>query len=525
MTTSLFIRALIRESLLLELRNPPGESIPSDSKYFAHTVEGGHVLYYGVSPNGAPLSIPGTIGAAYGGPYGAGPEKVSGHVYDLTPAQINKADELVALGIFEKKEREHDYPEITFAHRKKIPGTQSAEWVTANDIPKVDISYWPIGAHFNFLLVDIDKKHVSLDASWTANQARRPGGGPGTSSTNKTYVIPSGDVAFVGKEIELKKLFKHLMTVDPRVTSDYTIVSPDDKYEKQTIGAVATKTRTTDVVVGSQTGEKLVAYHGTSTKRWPEIEKNGMIPGKYEKAYVDQIPGYSVKNLYFTMDPHDAENYATRAAIWDVSSALILKVEIPDITKIRPDEDTMNWFDLSRDYTLTQTGRESKSNDWDEINYKWVDKIKKSPGEKVHIAKHQHMKQIMEFMRMANRSKTDSYYTKSIDDEPTAGPEWEHDEEYAALMKDIDRSIIPFLTAGLTNTGAFAYKGRIPPKFVKRWKEYPRKPYPKSVEQGLTGAGDAYDTTRQAVLKKTKKYEESLVRSLVQCLINETNKK
>ena len=129
------------------------------------------------------------------------------------------------------------------------------------------------------------------------------------------------------------------------------------------------------------------------------------------------------------------------------------------------------------------------------------------PGGKVTIEKTQHAKNILNFVRLANRSITGDYYAKDIADAPEAGPEWEQDEEYAALLKDISRKLVGFITRSLTGLETFAYRGRIPPKFIKKWKEYPRKAYPKSVEGG---DDEAYEKTRAAVLKKTKTYGESV---------------
>ena len=506
------IRMLVREALLLELRNAPDGPVPAETKYFARPVSGGYVLYYGVKPNGGPATIPGTTAEIYA--------TLKGKDYDLTQEQIRKAEELVSLGIFEKNTRKVDYKDITFRYISKAPGSASQNCKTVSDVPDDYVYYGPKGSYNEYLLVDTDNKLVSLDATWSRYQARRGASTPKKTVKDKSYVMPSGDVAFVGEEIGLKKLFKHLTQVDPRVTPDYKIISPDDKYEGQTIGQAESTPRTTDIVAGGVQGT-ITTYHGTTTARWKDIEKRGMLPGKFQDAYADQIAGYSAKNIYFTMDPHTAENYATRAAIWYGGNPLILKVEIPDITKIVPDEDNLGWFDLSREYTLTKSDRHESSESWDPEKSRWVITKTTKAGDKHTVGTNQHFKTIMQVVRLANRSRTDTHYDKDISEMPEAGLEWIQDDEYKAMLKDVESKLMSQLTAGITEAGTFAYRGWIPPKFIKKWKEYPKKAYPKSVDTGKGGTGDEYQTTRQDVLKKVKRFDESLVRNLVRSMLAE----
>lgn len=508
--TNTQLRSLIRETLLLELRNTPNGPVPSDTKYYARPVAGGYVLYYAVGPKGKPTPIPETTTDYY--------QRVAGKDYDLTPDQIQKAEELTNLGIFSKSSVEEKYKDSTFKWRKNVPGTLSAQWKTEADVPDTATSYGPAGGdYFEYLLVDTENKLVDLAAGWTGYQSRRGASTPSKTVKDKSYVIPSGDVAFVGKETSFKKLLTHLMQADPRVTPDYKILSPDDKYEGQTIGQTSSAPRTTDVATGGAKGT-ITAYHGTSDIRWKDIEKKGMLPGKFEEAYADQIAGYSSKNVYFTMDPVKAENYATRASIWYGGNPLILKVEIPDISRIIPDEDRMGWFKLRREYNLKRTdGVDSWGGGYDAEKGGWQTVIK--PREGQVLAGEQHPKNIIGFLRYANQSKA---YGKYEEEAPEAGPEWVKDDEYYALLKDVEQGMAGFLAKSVGG-GTFAYRGWIPPKFIKKWKTYPKKPYPRSVDTGRGGSDDDYEKTRQSVLKKMKRFDknESLVRSLVRSMLTE----
>jgi hypothetical protein len=513
------LRSLIREAILLELRSTPDSPVPSDSKYFARPVGDGFVLFYSVGSDGHPEAIPGTVGYFYDSTYVRGAKPVSSDAYALNPEELKKTEELVAAGLYKKTEKVETYPEITFKYRKDKPGSQMSSWKSPEDVPKKSIQYSPLKPAFEFLLVDTEKGEVSLDASWMGSMSRRPGGSPGSPNRNKTYVIPSGDVAFDQKSVALKKLLSYLSSVDPRVKGDFRVVSPDDKFKGQSLSQVAKSPRAADVVMGT-TGT-ITAYHGTSTKRWPEIEKKGLNPGKFEEYYSDLVRGYSEKNIYLTLDPHTAENYATRAAVWDDANALILQVEIPDPSRIVADEDSFRDFDLDREYTLTQTQRQKTSSTWSPEDFRFIDVVSTEPGGKVTIEKTQHPRNILRLVRLANRSITGTYYDKDIAEAPDAGLEWVQDEEYAALLKDISRKLVGFITKSLTGVETFAYRGRIPPKFVKKWKEYPKKAYPKSVE---AGDEEAYEKTRQAVLKKTKTFESARsLRSLIREMLAESD--
>lgn len=62
------------------------------------------------------------------------------------------------------------------------------------------------------------------------------------------------------------------------------------------------------------------------------------------RDYYDLIKGYSEFNVYLTTNVHEAENYATRAAVDDRSKAVVLKVIVRDPTRFVLDEDTVNWM-------------------------------------------------------------------------------------------------------------------------------------------------------------------------------------
>ena len=76
-----------------------------------------------------------------------------------------------------------------------------------------------------------------------------------------------------------------------------------------------------------------------------------------------------------------------------------------------------------------------------------------------------------------------------------------------------------FLIKSLRNE-TFAYSGRILPKFIRKWKEYPKVAYPRVVDKG-GGTGREYEETRQKVIDKMKRFDknESFLRSIVKMLL------
>ena len=216
--------------------------------------------------------------------------------------------------------------------------------------------------------VDTNRGTVDFDMSWTEAMSRRQGlptarDRAWARPSQQTYVIPSGDVAFAGmSNTQTVKLLRHLMSADPRVTPDFRIVN-SERYRGRTVGDVAGDPRDVDVVMtGRGRGgmpTPLVAYHGTSTMRAKTILKEGFVPGRQRFTYEDQVPGYSEHNVYLTVNPEDAENYATRQAIFDKSNAAVLRVTIPpeEMKNIVFDEDTAKgWVKLDRNYLLTLAG-------------------------------------------------------------------------------------------------------------------------------------------------------------------------
>ena len=512
------LKTLIRESLLMELRELNASTTPADLRYFVRYFSTGFVAYY-TTEGDNPKVIPGstihgydTMGTGYDDPTIS-----SGHEYDLTPEQLERAKKFIELGLFKRTKRKTDYKETTFAHRQKRAGSQTVNWVSENDVPDVDVGYYPdrYESSVNSVLVDINKKEISLDASWNKRMSRRPGLKGGDSGPN--YVIPSGDVAFEGQQHVLQKVLKHILQVDKRVTQDFKIAG-DEKYYGKTIKDVVSSPREVDVALSGKSGpgfQKLFAYHGTSTARWKDIERSGLTPGKTGEHYVDLVKNYSNKNVYLTFDPVTAENYATRQTLKDGGKALVLKVEIPDLTKIVPDEDTLHNMKLKRVYTISKTLGEEQ--DWSDFSY--PRKVKTVNRPSVPIGPDVHFRQVMSWVNAANQTKA---YNKDIDEAPEAGPEIVRDAEFEAMMYDIEQQLPTFLKKALSKLGVFAYRGIIRPQFIQKFREYPKVKYPvKSKVMGLDF--DTYQTVRKDTQSKMKRFDttESLIRNLVRDTLRE----
>ena len=301
--------------------------------------------------------------------------------------------------------------------------------------------------------VSITDSTVDLDVSYKQNMNRRPA--PSNSGRDPadgpSYVIPSGNTAFTdgNTNVDLIKLLKHLLKDDPRVTRDFKVVG-SERHRGQTVGDVVGEPRDVDVAIGY--GPKghlrpLVAYHGTSMMRAKQILKQGLIPGK-GKEYVDKIPGHSNKNIYLTVNPESAENYATRQAIWDkTNEAAVLQVTIPPeaLPNLTFDEDAMGgWVELLRPYTLTVA---------DPSQFNGLAK-----GESYVMKEQIHHRTLFE--RMLSGA-------------------WVDDAEYRALVADVynpKKYIKNSIRLGLV-----PYQGIIPASWIRLYRSYPKIKYPAGV--------------------------------------------
>lgn len=91
--------------------------------------------------------------------------------------------------------------------------------------------------------------------------------------------------------------------------------------------------------------EKVTMYHGTSQARYEQIKQRGLMPRSMDPnrkfkddVYNDLIPNYSEDNVYLATTKKTADFYAKRQAKKDESEPVVLKIELPDNSKIVPDD-------------------------------------------------------------------------------------------------------------------------------------------------------------------------------------------
>lgn len=118
-------------------------------------------------------------------------------------------------------------------------------------------------------------------------------------------------------------------------------------YEDMSVGEVLKQERHGDTIVKGGQSKPMTFYHGTSNKRLAGIKTKGLVPGSTPEAYSDLVSGYSEHNIYLSTTVTQAENYATRAAVDDRAKAVVLKVVVHDLTKIIVDEDNTNWLNVT----------------------------------------------------------------------------------------------------------------------------------------------------------------------------------
>ena len=187
------------------------------------------------------------------------------------------------------------------------------------------------------LMVDHDKKLVDLyHDDWSDHRQRRRH----PSNERKSVTIPGAGAAFQDKHL-LSKFLRDLVKIDPPIAEFQLTGSPIEGLVKDYLD-----TAKVDPVhqTTHQTSGVIRLFHGTSMKRWNTIQKQGLRPGNAPKVYVDLVSGYSEHNIYLACSLLLARNYASRAAVDDRSSAVVLEVTVRDFTKLILDEDNVHWL-------------------------------------------------------------------------------------------------------------------------------------------------------------------------------------
>ena len=383
--------------------------------------------------------------------------------YNLSPESLKQLEKMASAGLVQKFSRSIKYPDLDFDYRKGEEGSPAASWQSPQDLPDSYVEHRVLGPKRGFgLRVNHGKGEISMDLSFLDWMTRRGGQKPGSDPNRKypSYVIPSGDVT-AGTVQDVKKLLKHVTQKDTRDVLDYPIVG-NEKFYGMTVRDVLEQRGASETQRATNpSATDLVAYHGTSSELAKNILSKGLRPGKSQYSYVDQVEGWSEGNVYLSISPTDAENYATRAAIWYGGKPTVLRVTVPDPANIVADEDTWREFKLDEPITV---------GDDDDIVY-------------THV-----------HPRDWPRNR-EYWLEKGWIDERTA----------ASVDAQVEREIKTNIKSGLKGaSGAFAYRGPIMPKFIEKWREYPKKSY--GPESKLDQ--EKYDKIRADVLAKMKRFDQ-----------------
>jgi len=134
---------------------------------------------------------------------------------------------------------------------------------------------------------------------------------------------------------DIQAAFKNLRKYG--VTDDFKLKGVPSPYNGMKMGDFLKHPDPVQTMMG---GGGQIMYHGTSKKRWNEkISREGLRPGNTGEIYVDLVKGYSEENVYLATTAKVAEFYGKRQAEKDNDDGyVILKVEVPDSAKLRPDD-------------------------------------------------------------------------------------------------------------------------------------------------------------------------------------------
>ena len=206
------------------------------------------------------------------------------------------------------------------------------------------------------IIVDTQEKTIDFGAFSREFKDRRP---RAFSGKKGTLTIPSGDAAIRGQQQDMKKIMGFLIKNDPRIDKAYRIIGVrewanltlnDVMYDKAAgkKGRRPVAQRAVQAIQGMAVGGSYL-FHGTSEYRWKEIQRLGFMrggaPSREGYQYVDLKQGWSEDNVYLTDTIEDAENYASRQFDKDGGKAVVLRVKIPDTSKLVIDEDNQAYLD------------------------------------------------------------------------------------------------------------------------------------------------------------------------------------
>ena len=209
------------------------------------------------------------------------------------------------------------------------------------------------------IIVDTENKTIDFGAFERAYSNRRP---RSFSGKKGTLTMPSGGTGLRGDQQSMKKIMGFLIKNDPRVDKTYKIqgvlewanLTLDDvMYDKEEgrKGVQPVNQRVVQDMQGMKTGGSYL-FHGTSEYRWNEIQRLGFMrggaPSREGYEYADLKPGWSEGNIYLTDTIEAAENYASRQFDKDGTKAIVLRVKIPDPSKLVIDEDARGILDHTR---------------------------------------------------------------------------------------------------------------------------------------------------------------------------------
>jgi hypothetical protein len=459
---SLIKRELQKKQLLKELRDMP---VPG----LANFTKDDYIITMTLDDNGKSTGFVYTIPTEHA-------ESPSSHLkfvpygvykdYLLSPATRNSLETFVAAGVASKGEQEISSYSQDFAFKNDMkraePGSLAEKWKSPDDVPDTYIYYQLLRPNsLAGLRVNHTKKEIDTHMKHLGWMSRRGGDVPGQPKKNsQSFVIPSADTTRVSQQ-DMVKLLKHIQSRDTRDILKYPIVGLEDYYGK-TVQDVLDASGDSGVTslqrILDPSDSTVVAYHGTTDKLAKQILEKGLRPGRSQFTYVDQIPNWSENNIYLTLHPTYAENYATRAAIWYGGKPTVLKVIVPDPARIVADEDS--WREFKVEPPLMIDGEAVES-----LNPKrWM-------------------------------KSTRDYWLKQG---------WIDEERAQEIDAMVNAQILKSLKTGLKSENAsFAYRGTIMPKHIAMWRQYDKKSFGK---EG-SFSDEQYEKIRQGVKSAMKRFD------------------
>ena len=207
-------------------------------------------------------------------------------------------------------------PDTIFIYYHKTARTDTINWNKINKIFKDEYNLENFDFYYNTFVFNIKPKTKTINTPIDLLDFMH----------GQCYKIPD-----IYTNEDIKKILKDLIKNDI-ITEEYKLVLNKNKYLVKDI----LSNKNTPIKY-SKNGN-LLLFHGTTKENWESIKKNGGLRPNFKKRDTDNDNSlentFKAESIYLTASLNTAKSYATSFN----EEAVVLLVEVPDMSKLMPDD-------------------------------------------------------------------------------------------------------------------------------------------------------------------------------------------